>query len=78
MLSHSEAGVKPVGGAVLVLPRLAQAGSRGADVLARTLAGEDPLIQTAGGQNVFLIQATERQTVGTAPQIRGHKGKTGR
>lgn len=67
--------MKPVGGAVLVLHPLTQAGSRGADVLARPLAGEDPLIQTAGGQNMFLIDPTERQTVGRAPEIRGDKEK---
>lgn len=67
--------MKPVGGAVLVLHPLTQAGSRGTDVLARPLAGEDPLIQTAGGQNVFLIDPTERQTVGRAPEIRGDKEK---
>lgn len=68
--SHSEAGVKPVGGAVLVLHPLTQAGSRGADVLARALTGEDPLIQTAGGQNVFLVHPTERQTAGIAEDTR--------
>lgn len=67
-VSHSEAGMKPVGGAVLALYPLTQAGSRGADVLVRTLTGEDPLIQTAGGQNVFLIHSTEGQTVGIADQ----------
>lgn len=56
--------MKPVGGAVLVLRPLTQAGPRGADVLARPLTREDPLIQTAGGQNMFLIHPVERQTVG--------------
>lgn len=64
MSSHCEAGVEPVGGAVLVLHPLTQAGPRGADVLARPLTGEDPLVQTAGGQDMFLIHPTERQTEG--------------
>lgn len=64
-MSHSEAGMKPVGGAVLVLHPLTQAGSWGANVLAGSFTGEDPLIQAAGGQNVFLIHPTERQAAGT-------------
>lgn len=66
--SYSEAGVEPEGGAVLVLRPLAQAGPRGANVLARSLAGEDPLVQAACGQNVLLVQAAERQTEGESEQ----------
>ena len=62
--SHREVGVKPVGGAVLVLHPLTEAGPRGADVLARPLTNEDPLIQTAGGKNMFLVHPTEGQTGG--------------
>lgn len=65
VMTHSEAGVKPAGGALLLLCPLTQVGSRRADVLAGTLAGEDPLVQTAGGQNVFLVHPTKRQTAGT-------------
>lgn len=71
--SYSEAGVKPAGGAVLVLRRLTQARSRGADVLVGPLTGEDPLVQTAGGQDVFFIHPAERQTVGTATEMRRDK-----
>lgn len=72
-LSYSEAGVKPAGGAVLVLCRLTQARPRSADVLVGPLTCEDPLVQTAGGQDVFFIHPAERQTVGTATVMRGDK-----
>lgn len=72
-LSYSEASMKPARGAVLVLRRLTQARPRGADVLVGPLTGEDPLVQTAGGQDVFLIHPAERQTVGTATAMRGDK-----
>lgn len=67
-MSHCEAGVKPAGSAVLALHPLTQAGSWGANILTRTLTGKDPLVQTASGQNVFLIQPTKRQTEGTTPK----------
>lgn len=63
-MTHGEAGVEPAGGALLLLRPLTQARSRRADVLAGSLAGEDPLVQTARGQNVFLVHPTERQTAG--------------
>lgn len=63
--------MKPEGGAVLVLQPLAQAGLRGADVLARPLASENPLIQTASGQNVLLIEAAERQAEGSSDRQGG-------
>lgn len=72
--SYSEAGVEPEGGAVLILRPLAQAGPRGADVLARPLAGEDPLVQAACGQNVLLVQAAERQTEDESEQKGGQRG----
>lgn len=72
-MSHGEAGMKPVGGAVLVLHPLTQAGSRGANVLAGSFTSEDSLIQTAGGQNVFLIHPTEGQTVGTEVRLSTNK-----
>lgn len=59
--SHGEAGVEPAGGAVPGLQTLTQAGPRGADLFAGTLAGEDSLVQTAGGQDVFFIQPAEGQ-----------------
>ena len=66
--THREAGVQPEGGAALVLHPLTQAGPRGTDVLVGPLPSEDPLIQAAGGQNVFLIEATERLAEGRAEQ----------
>lgn len=57
--SYSKVGVQPVDGAVLILNPLIEAGAWGANVLIGPLPSEDPLIQTAGGQNVFLIETTE-------------------
>lgn len=62
--------MEPGGGAVLVLQPFTQAGARRTNVLARPLAREDPLIQTTGGQNMFLIDPAEGQTVDTAQDIR--------
>lgn len=53
--------MKPEGRAVLGVHVLTQAGPWGPDVLTRPLPSEDPFIQTAGGQDVFLIETTERQ-----------------
>lgn len=69
-LPHREAGVQPVGGAVLVLWRLTQARTRRAHILACPIAGEDPLIQAACGQHVFLVHPAQGQAVGTATQVR--------
>lgn len=76
--SHSEAGVEPDGGAVLLLQALTQAGSRGADLFVGTLAGEDPLIQTAGSQDVFFIHPTERQAESGAREVGREERKRAR
>lgn len=62
-MSYSQAAVKPEGTA-LVLHSLPQTRSRSPNFFIGPLPCENPLIQTAGGQDVFLIDPTERQTEG--------------
>lgn len=60
--SYSQVSAQPVGGAVLALHPVTEARPGRPDVLIRPLSSEDPLIQTAGSQNVFLIEPAERQS----------------
>ena len=62
VIPYGEASVQPIGGAVLVLRRSAEARRRGADVLVGPLPGEDPLVQAAGGQDVLLVHPAQRGT----------------